>query len=132
MRHADTAYILAYAIIMLNTDLHNVQVKKKMTKPDFIKMNRGINDNKDLPPEYLLEIYESILTSEIRMSSDLSDINNIGDDEPRWCACVECVCERERARKRGGRGERGGEGERERVCVCLCVWTYKDIRRQWQ
>jgi brefeldin A-inhibited guanine nucleotide-exchange protein len=31
------------------------QVKKKMTKEDFIKMNRGINDNKDLPVDFLLE-----------------------------------------------------------------------------
>ena len=84
LANADTAYILSYAIIMLNTDLHNAQVKKKMTKEDFLKMNRGINDNKDLPVEYLMEIYDSIANDEIKMSSDLSDINNIGDDEPRW------------------------------------------------
>ena len=43
-----------------------------MTKDDFVKMNRGINDNKDLPPAFLLEIYDSIATNEIKMSSDLS------------------------------------------------------------
>lgn len=84
LANADTAYILSYAIIMLNTDLHNHQVKKKMTKEDFLKMNRGINDNKDLPVEFLMEIYDSIASNEIKMSSDLSDINNIGGDEPRW------------------------------------------------
>ena len=30
-------------------------------------MNRGINDNKDLPREYLEDIYEEIASSEIRM-----------------------------------------------------------------
>ena len=30
-------------------------------------MNRGINDNKDLPKEYLEDIYEEIASSEIRM-----------------------------------------------------------------
>ncbi|MGB1599486.1 MAG: Sec7 domain-containing protein [Promethearchaeia archaeon] len=31
-----------------------LQVKKKMTCEDFIKMNRGINDNQDLPVEFLI------------------------------------------------------------------------------
>ena len=43
---ADTAYVLAYSIIMLTTDLHSPQVKNKMTKEQYIKMNRGINDSK--------------------------------------------------------------------------------------
>ena len=60
------------------------QVKKKMTAEDFIKMNRGINDDKDLPVEFVMEIYQSIARDEIKMSSDLSDIGNIADDEPRW------------------------------------------------
>jgi brefeldin A-resistance guanine nucleotide exchange factor 1 len=84
LANADTAYILSYAIIMLNTDLHNAQVKKKMTKGEFIRMNRGINDNQDLPPEFLMEIYDSIANDEIKMKPDLSDINNISDGEPRW------------------------------------------------
>uniref|UniRef100_H2YAK5 SEC7 domain-containing protein n=1 Tax=Ciona savignyi TaxID=51511 RepID=H2YAK5_CIOSA len=46
---ADAAYVLAYSIIMLTTDLHSTQVKRKMTKEDYIRMNRGINDSKDLP-----------------------------------------------------------------------------------
>jgi brefeldin A-inhibited guanine nucleotide-exchange protein len=37
---ADTAYVLAYSVIMLNTDQHNAQVKKRMTKQDFLKNNR--------------------------------------------------------------------------------------------
>ena len=30
-------------------------------------MNRGINDNKDLPPEYLEAIYDDIAQNEIKM-----------------------------------------------------------------
>ena len=65
---ADAAYVLAFSIIMLTTDLHNDQVKVKMTKEDYIKMNRGINESKDLPREYLEAIYEEILKEEIKMS----------------------------------------------------------------
>uniref|UniRef100_A0A8C6S0H6 ADP ribosylation factor guanine nucleotide exchange factor 2 n=1 Tax=Nannospalax galili TaxID=1026970 RepID=A0A8C6S0H6_NANGA len=64
---ADTAYVLAYSIIMLTTDLHSPQVKNKMTKDQYIKMNRGINDSKDLPEEYLSSIYEEIEGKKIAM-----------------------------------------------------------------
>ena len=45
------------------------QVKKKMTKADYIKMNRGINEQKDLPREYLEAIYDEIAVNEIRMNA---------------------------------------------------------------
>ncbi|KAI3357087.1 hypothetical protein L3Q82_015558 [Scortum barcoo] len=64
---ADTAYVLAYSIIMLTTDLHSPQVKNKMTKEQYIKMNRGINDSKDLPEEYLSSIYDEIAGKKIAM-----------------------------------------------------------------
>ncbi|CAB1317567.1 unnamed protein product [Coregonus sp. 'balchen'] len=63
-----TAYVLAYSIIMLTTDLHSPQVKNKMTKEQYIKMNRGINDSKDLPEEYLSAIYDEIAGKKIAMN----------------------------------------------------------------
>ncbi|KAF8231895.1 hypothetical protein L208DRAFT_1361758 [Tricholoma matsutake] len=68
--NADTAYVLAYSVIMLNTDAHNPQVKKRMTKADFIKNNRGINDGNDLPEEFWSSIYDEIVTNEIRMKDE--------------------------------------------------------------
>ena len=70
---ADTAYVLAFSVIMLTTDLHSPQVKNKMTKEQYIKMNRGINDSEDLPPEYLSAIYDEIAQSEIKMKSGGKD-----------------------------------------------------------
>ncbi|KAK9033896.1 hypothetical protein V6N11_050077 [Hibiscus sabdariffa] len=67
---ADTAYVLAYSVIMLNTDAHNDMVKDKMTKFDFIRNNRGINDGKDLPEEYLGALYDQIVKNEIKMNAD--------------------------------------------------------------
>ncbi|XP_065853844.1 brefeldin A-inhibited guanine nucleotide-exchange protein 1 isoform X2 [Euphorbia lathyris] len=69
---ADTAYVLAYSVIMLNTDAHNNMVKDKMTKADFIRNNRGIDDGKDLPEEYLSTIYDKIVKNEIKMNADSS------------------------------------------------------------
>lgn len=39
--NADTCYVLSFAIIMLNTSLHNPSVKDKPTVEQFISMNRG-------------------------------------------------------------------------------------------
>jgi brefeldin A-inhibited guanine nucleotide-exchange protein len=68
--NADTAYVLGYSVILLNTDLHNPQIKRRMTKDDFIKNNRGINDNGDLPNELLEEIYDEIQKNEIKMKDE--------------------------------------------------------------
>ncbi|KAG8687343.1 guanine nucleotide exchange protein for ADP-robosylation factor, partial [Ceratobasidium sp. 394] len=69
-KDADPAYVLAYSVILLNTDAYNPQVKKRMTKQDFIKNNRGINDGSDLPEEMLSDIYDDIQSKEIRMKDE--------------------------------------------------------------
>lgn len=56
---------------MLNTDAYNPQVKKRMTKTDFIKNNRGINANEDLPEEFLSQIFDDIQNNEIRMKDEV-------------------------------------------------------------
>ncbi|KAE8673530.1 Brefeldin A-inhibited guanine nucleotide-exchange protein 2 [Hibiscus syriacus] len=67
---ADTAYVLAYSVIMLNTDAHNPMVKNKMSADDFITNNRGIDDGKDLPEEYLRSLFGRISRNEIKMKDD--------------------------------------------------------------
>lgn len=42
-----------------------------MTKADFVKNNRGINDGADLPEEFLSVIYDEIVTNEIRMKDEI-------------------------------------------------------------
>ncbi|KAF6168002.1 hypothetical protein GIB67_020572 [Kingdonia uniflora] len=68
----DAVYILCYSLIMLNTDQHNIQVKKKMTEEEFIRNNRAINDGKDLPREYLSELFQSISNNEIKVYGETS------------------------------------------------------------
>ena len=65
--NADTAYVLAYSIILLNTDLHNPQVKKRMTLDDFVKNNRGIDDGNDINRELQSAIYTEIKENEIKL-----------------------------------------------------------------
>ncbi|KAI4307596.1 hypothetical protein L6164_030769 [Bauhinia variegata] len=70
LANKDAALVLSYSIILLNTDQHNVQVKKKMTEEDFIRNNRRINGGNDLPREYLSELYHSICKNEIRTTPE--------------------------------------------------------------
>jgi len=66
----DTCYVLSFAIIMLNTSLHNPSVKDKPSVEQFITMNRGINDGENLPRELLMSLYESIKTEPFKIPED--------------------------------------------------------------
>ncbi|KAJ3670258.1 hypothetical protein LUZ60_010582 [Juncus effusus] len=70
---ADTAYVLAYAVIMLNTDAHNPMVFPKMSRSDFVRMNTVSDAEESAPTDLLEEIYDSITLQEIKMKDgDLS------------------------------------------------------------
>ncbi|CAO3687700.1 unnamed protein product [Rhizopus stolonifer] len=72
---AETAYILAFSAIMLNTDLHSPQVKRRMTLDDFLRNNRGIDDGADIPREILEAIFEEIQNNEIKMKDEVEAAN---------------------------------------------------------
>ena len=66
----DTVFLISFAIIMLNTDLHSTGVsgtgatarrqRKKMTKSEFLNNLRGVESSEDLSRDYLSAIYDSI------------------------------------------------------------------------
>nr|GMC77339.1 brefeldin A-inhibited guanine nucleotide-exchange protein 5 [Ipomoea batatas] len=66
-KHADTAYVLAYAVIMLNTDAHSPTIWPRMSKDDFIHLNTMKEADECAPKELLEEIYDSIVKEEIKM-----------------------------------------------------------------
>uniref|UniRef100_A0A8C5HUB4 Cytohesin-3-like n=1 Tax=Gouania willdenowi TaxID=441366 RepID=A0A8C5HUB4_GOUWI len=66
----DTCYILSFSIIMLNTSLHNPNVKDKPCLQQFVSMNRGINHGEDLPTELLTNLYLSIRSEPFKIPED--------------------------------------------------------------
>jgi brefeldin A-inhibited guanine nucleotide-exchange protein len=60
----ETAYMLAFGVVMLNSDLHNPHVKHRMTAQTFVSNLRGVLAEESIGDGELIEIYESI-----RMSS---------------------------------------------------------------
>ncbi|KAK1877993.1 Cytohesin-3 [Dissostichus eleginoides] len=66
----DTCYVLSFAIIMLNTSLHNPNVRDKPPVERFISMNRGINEGGDLPEDLLRNLFDSIKSEPFKIPED--------------------------------------------------------------
>ncbi|XP_039298222.1 IQ motif and SEC7 domain-containing protein 1 isoform X5 [Nilaparvata lugens] len=72
LRNLDTVFVLAFAIIMLNTDLHtpNLKPERRMKLEDFIKNLRGVDDCCDVDRDMLIGIYERVKANEFKPGSD--------------------------------------------------------------
>lgn len=75
----DTVFSVAYAIIMLNTDLHRANLDKKrksdkMTKEQFINNLRGVDNGKDIDRDYLARIYDAVELEAINMEMPTTDL----------------------------------------------------------
>ncbi|KAM6306994.1 IQ motif and SEC7 domain-containing protein 3-like [Podargus strigoides] len=68
----DTIFILAFAIILLNTDMYSPNIKpdRKMMLEDFIRNLRGVDDGADIPRELVVGIYERIQQKELKSNED--------------------------------------------------------------
>ena len=79
---ADTAFVLAFSIIMLNTDLHNPAIKpeRRMTKEGFRRNNRGISAGGDLEDAFLDAIFDRIQASPFTLKED-EDLKDRVDKE---------------------------------------------------
>jgi IQ motif/SEC7 domain-containing protein len=64
--------LLAFAVMMLNTDLHNrnVRADRKMKLEDFIRNLRGIDGGSDVDPSILSAMYERIRSTEFMPGED--------------------------------------------------------------
>lgn len=74
---ADVAYVLSYSIIILTTDLHSPQIKNRMTKEQYIRMNQPTDSKeKGLPEEFLSQIYDEIASSEIKVKGSNNKVTH--------------------------------------------------------
>uniref|UniRef100_H3AVC2 IQ motif and Sec7 domain ArfGEF 2 n=1 Tax=Latimeria chalumnae TaxID=7897 RepID=H3AVC2_LATCH len=72
-RNPDTIFILAFAIILLNTDMYspNVKPERKMKLDDFIKnLREGVDNGEDIPRDLLVGIFQRIQKRELRTNDD--------------------------------------------------------------
>uniref|UniRef100_A0A8C6PJ42 IQ motif and Sec7 domain ArfGEF 2 n=1 Tax=Nothobranchius furzeri TaxID=105023 RepID=A0A8C6PJ42_NOTFU len=71
-QNPDTIFILAFAIILLNTDMYspNIKAERKMKLDDFIKNLRGVDNGQEIPRDLLVGIYQRIQKWELRTNDD--------------------------------------------------------------
>merc|ERR1712054_394243 len=66
----ESAYIMAFALIMLNTDAHNDDVERKMTRDQFVMNNREILPEDEVPTKVMEQLYDRIVNNEITFPTD--------------------------------------------------------------
>ncbi|VDP69015.1 unnamed protein product [Echinostoma caproni] len=74
-RNPDSVMVLAYAIVMLHTDMYspNVRPQSKMTRDEFVRNLRGVDAGEDLDRNLLLAIYDRIQQREMSVAPDHTD-----------------------------------------------------------
>ncbi len=72
LKASDSVMTLAFAVILLNTDLHSPTLKsgKKMNLQDFITNLRGVDAGRDFEAKLLKAIYKSIKRTQLATSID--------------------------------------------------------------
>eukprot|EP00596_Hydrurales_sp_CCMP1899_P004941 CAMPEP_0119047238 /NCGR_PEP_ID=MMETSP1177-20130426/51980_1 /TAXON_ID=2985 /ORGANISM="Ochromonas sp, Strain CCMP1899" /LENGTH=1905 /DNA_ID=CAMNT_0007021581 /DNA_START=110 /DNA_END=5824 /DNA_ORIENTATION=- len=79
LENPEVTYLLTFSMIMLNTDLHNPNVRadRKMTPDQFVKNNSfygaELNQTRPIPREYLDTIYVSL--SQVPLRTERNDLN---------------------------------------------------------
>ncbi|KAF6256772.1 hypothetical protein COO60DRAFT_1627056 [Scenedesmus sp. NREL 46B-D3] len=75
--NADAAYVLSFAIIMLNTDAHNPLAERRLAKADFVAMNQQQGEEGGmgpvLPMGQLEEIFDRVVRDEILVRGEASN-----------------------------------------------------------
>jgi len=91
LKSADSVVTLAYAVMLLNTDLHtpNLKADKKMLEKEFMNNIRGADDGNDFDSKLLKSIYKGIKKQAFSVGVDhvtqtqLLQAGMTGKDVPR-------------------------------------------------
>ena len=83
--NSDCVFYLSYAIMILQTELHNPNVKNKMTPERFIKIFEG-KEYESLTKEYLEDIYEQIQDEPLSLAEleEEREENIVGRTEEKY------------------------------------------------
>nr|XP_046908648.1 IQ motif and SEC7 domain-containing protein 1-like [Dermatophagoides farinae] len=98
----DSIFILAFAIIMLNTDLHKpTNIKHRMTQEQWLSNLKGVFSEGDLSSQFLLGVYKRIKKQELQTGPDhVTQVLKVqstivGKDVPNLCLShrrLVCYC----------------------------------------
>ena len=63
----DAVFLVCYATLMLNVDLHSTKVIKKMEEAQFFRQLEGMNEKTNFEREMLSSTYQQVLKQEIKL-----------------------------------------------------------------
>ena len=82
-------FILAFSVILLNTNLHNRSVKKKMSCDEYIgQVNVAVRDHGTLPRYFLSQIYSNIRKNELQFPKDAANVELTQGPKPKPAECT--------------------------------------------
>mmetsp|Transcript_12012 Transcript_12012/g.17868 ORF Transcript_12012/g.17868 Transcript_12012/m.17868 type:complete len:1459 (+) Transcript_12012:70-4446(+) len=96
-KDGESAYVLAYSVIMLHTELHSPAFgfRERMTFDQFVINNEGLNDGEDFPNDFLREIYDDVKAKEMKLTDAVPNKkeqkkeNNEKSNEPNFNSTAE-------------------------------------------
>ena len=123
----DTIFVLSYAMVLLNTDLHSKAVRsgRRMRRDDFIRNLREVDAGSDPDIDMLRGIYDRIKTSEFKPGADhVSQVARLED-------AIQGI------KKKGGNGQNTEHcplsSSQHRRLVCFCrLSEVPDIHKKSQ
>lgn len=71
--NADELYVLSFALVMLNSDLHNRNVQNRMTVKEFIRNTRHLLSADDVTDKELTEMYNEIQSTPFSFTNHTND-----------------------------------------------------------
>ena len=76
---ASIVYDAAFAAVILHTDAHNVHVKNKMQKNEFVRLYQDMDEGDALPTETIEAIYDYVVTHEISLQGTSESVTMTED-----------------------------------------------------
>jgi len=72
----DAVYTLTYAVIMLNTDLHNPAISPKMSAHEYVQSCHRCIPLRNMPADSLLAIYQSIVQEPLQIAPAVDGVDS--------------------------------------------------------
>ena len=76
----ENAYILSFALIMLNSDLHNPNVQQRMTVQQFLRNTKGSLSSGDLSDDELINMYNQLKETPFKFSATSNEFMAMSAD----------------------------------------------------
>ncbi|KAK9762526.1 hypothetical protein K7432_011659 [Basidiobolus ranarum] len=82
--HPDIVYSVAFSLMLLHTDAHNKHVKRKMSKQQYVRQTRMVEQGDIIAPEILEILYDNITTVEFSHGDLFSPNNKSKSSRASW------------------------------------------------